>query len=564
MIDGLKPYPVMKKSAVAWLGDMPAHWDVQRLRNIAEVRFSNVDKHSKDDEYAIRLCNYSDVYYNERIRSDIEFMRATATAEEIERFRLVVGDVLITKDSESWEDIGVPALVENTDDALICGYHLALLRPIMGRVSGEFLHRALSCRPVANQFFVRANGVTRFGLSQTAIKAVWLPIAPPSEQPAIVRFLDHADRRIQRYIEAKEKLIALLEEQKQAIIHQAVTGQIDVRTGEPYPIYKPSGVEWLGDMPGHWEARRLKSLVKRIDQGVSPQAENYLADGTAWGVLKAGCVNRGVFRENEHKRLPPGFVFDPILAVATGDVLVSRASGSPHLVGSVGRVSSLKHKLILSDKTFRPIFKQKVDSDFMVLAMNSRYYRQQVEQAISGAEGLANNLPLSSLRAFHFAVPGFDEQCDIVGYLRTRTNELSGAATQTQQEADLLHEYRTRLIADVVTGKLDVREAAAALPDDAGLSGNERAEVEDDAEIQKEAPEMTDWDTCPAVERKPGKVSGAWVFAGTRVPLSALYENLASGATIDEFVEWFPGVDEQQVRAVLEHEAKALRTAAAP
>ncbi len=75
---------------------------------------------------------------------------------------------------------------------------------------------------------------------------------------------------------------------------------------------------------------------------------------------------------------------------------------------------------------------------------------------------------------------------------------------------------------------------------------------------------MTDWHTCPAVERKPGKVSGAWVFAGTRIPLSALYENLAGGATIDEFVEWFPGVDKQQVRAVLEHEAKALRTAAAP
>ena len=74
---------------------------------------------------------------------------------------------------------------------------------------------------------------------------------------------------------------------------------------------------------------------------------------------------------------------------------------------------------------------------------------------------------------------------------------------------------------------------------------------------------MTDWNTCPAVERVPGRVSGAWVFSGTRIPLFALYENLASGATIDEFVEWFPGVDEQQVRAVLEHEAKALRTAVA-
>ena len=294
-----------------------------------------------------------------------------------------------------------------------------------------------------------------------------LPCATPplSEQTAIARFLDYADQRIRRYIRAKQKLIALLEEQKQAIIHQAVTGQIDVRTGQPYPAYKPSGVERLGDVPAHWGVQRLKSLVKRIDQGVSPQADNYLADGTAWGVLKAGCVNRGVFRESEHKRLPPDFVFDSVLAVTTGDVLVSRASGSAHLVGSVGRVSSLKYKLILSDKTFRPIFKQGIDPDFMVLAMNSRYYRRQVEQAISGAEGLANNLPLSSLRAFHFAVPPFDEQPDIVGYLQTLTNKLGAAVTQAEQEIDLLREYRTRLIADVVTGKLDVREAAAALPE---------------------------------------------------------------------------------------------------
>ena len=289
---------------------------------------------------------------------------------------------------------------------------------------------------------------------------------PLSEQAAIVRYLDDVGRRIQRYIRGKQKLIALLEEQKQAVIHEAVTGQIDVRTGRPYPVYKGSGVDWLGDVPEHWEAKRLKSLVRRIDQGVSPQAENYLADGTAWGVLKAGCVNRGVFRESEHKRLATGFAFDSVLAVTEGDVLVSRASGSPHLVGSVGRVLSLKYKLILSDKTFRPIFNQGIDPDFMVLVMNSRYYRQQVEQAISGAEGLANNLPLSSLRAFIFVVPPTDEQHDIVGHLRRSTNELSAAIAQAEREMDLLREYRTRLIADVVTGKLDVREAAARLPDE--------------------------------------------------------------------------------------------------
>ena len=118
-------------------------------------------------------------------------------------------------------------------------------------------------RSVAYQFHVHANGVTRYGLSHEAIKSVCLPIPPLAEQAAIARFLDHADRRIRRYVRAKQQLITLLEEQKQALIHRTVTGQVDVRTGQPYPAYKPSGVEWLGDVPAHWERARLKAFLLR-------------------------------------------------------------------------------------------------------------------------------------------------------------------------------------------------------------------------------------------------------------------------------------------------------------
>ena len=258
----LSPCPDYKPSGVEWLGDVPAHWEVRRLRNVADMRVSNVDKHVKDGEIPVRLCNYVDVYKNDYINGRLEFMRATATNEEIERFRLEEGDVLITKDSEMWDDIGVPALVTEAADDLISGYHLALLRPQSDKVAGAYLLRALQSKGLAYQFHIEAKGVTRYGLSHAGIKSVWLPLPPLPEQAAIVRYLDHADARIRRYVRARQKLVALLEEQKQAIIHQAVTGQIDVRTGQPHPAYKPSGVEWLGDVPTHWDLRRTKVLFR--------------------------------------------------------------------------------------------------------------------------------------------------------------------------------------------------------------------------------------------------------------------------------------------------------------
>ena len=206
---------------VKWLGLLPGHWKPQRLGTIAEMRVSNVDKHSKEEELPVRLCNYVDVYKNDHISRDMPFMRATASTEEIGRFRLRKYDVLITKDSETWDDIGVPALVTEPADDLISGYHLALLRP-NGDILGPYLFRTLQSRGVAQQFHIGANGVTRYGLTHNTIRSVILPLPPLDEQAAIVRYLDDADQRIRAYVSAKERLIALLEEERQAVSHEAV------------------------------------------------------------------------------------------------------------------------------------------------------------------------------------------------------------------------------------------------------------------------------------------------------------------------------------------------------
>ena len=253
----------MKDSGVEWLGEMPAHWEVRRLRNAVTMRVSNVDKHVREGETPVRLCNYVDVYKHDCISQQIDFMRATATPEEIKKFRLEEGDVLITKDSEAWDDIGVPAVVTEPSEDLISGYHLALLRPFDDVLIGGYLLRSLQSKGLAHQLHVAAKGVTRYGLSHAGIKSVWLAVPPHPEQirhRPLSRPCGPADSALHPR-QAEADCAAGGAEAGPSSTSAVTGGQIDVRTGQPYPSYKPSGVEWLGDVPEHWEVRRLRNAV---------------------------------------------------------------------------------------------------------------------------------------------------------------------------------------------------------------------------------------------------------------------------------------------------------------
>ena len=225
---GLDPDAPMKDSGVGWLGEVPAHWEVKRLKSFATVQLSNVDKKSVKDQDAVRLCNYVDVYYNEHIGADIEFMSATASEEQICRFSLREGDVLITKDSELWTDIAVPAVVTRNLPNVLCGYHLAHIKP--GRdCDGAFLSRAFSAVGPRDQYQIAANGITRFGLTGDAIRASVLALPPLLEQRAIATFLDRETAKIDDLIARIREAIERLKELRTALISAAVTGRIDVR-----------------------------------------------------------------------------------------------------------------------------------------------------------------------------------------------------------------------------------------------------------------------------------------------------------------------------------------------
>lgn len=232
---GLDAAVTLKPSGIEWLGEVPEHWEVVLIKHVADVRFSGVDKHSHDHETPVHLCNYTDVYKNDRITDNMDLMRATATTAEIGRLTLKAGDVILTKDSETPDDIGVPAWVPDDLPGVVCAYHLGLLRPVPDRVLGEFLFRAIGSARTAQQFHVLATGVTRFALGKHDVKNAVITLPPVEEQTTICRWITDECQPLDDAITRAEEEIKLIREYRDRLIADVVTGQIDVRGWQPGP-----------------------------------------------------------------------------------------------------------------------------------------------------------------------------------------------------------------------------------------------------------------------------------------------------------------------------------------
>ena len=199
-------------------------WPIRKLRDIADIRVSNVDKKVHKTETTVRLCNYMDVYVNDYITNEIDFMQASASTNEIQRFSLKRGDVIITKDSETPDDIGVPAVVSDEIEHLVCGYHLCLIRPNTGDLNPIYLAKQLATSKIAQYFAIHANGSTRFGLPINAIENIALPFPPRSEQMMIAKILFTADK----VIEQTGELLAEQQRIKTGLMQELLTGKVRV------------------------------------------------------------------------------------------------------------------------------------------------------------------------------------------------------------------------------------------------------------------------------------------------------------------------------------------------
>ena len=453
MIAGLNPYPAMKDSGVPWLGKVPAHWKVRRLKYLLKERDT---RSVNGSEQLLRVSQYTGVTQRKPTGDGEE---PDTRAESLAGYKCVASNDLVVNIMLAWNgSMGVSQFPGIASPAY-CVYRFG------EHAHPWYFHHLLRSPTYKGRIKAVSTGVveSRLRLYTDDLYRLEALLPPLSEQTAIVRFLDHADRRIRRYIRAKQKLIALLEEQKESIIHQAVTGQIDVRTNQPYPAYKPSGIEWLGDMPEHWETAKIKNLArpgyKTFVDGDWIESPYITPDGIR--LIQTGNIGIGEYKEKGFRYISEDtFKNFGCTEVIHGDILICRL-GEP--VARACLAPNLGGRMITSVDVCILKFREGVNARFLVYSMSSNRYLNWVGSLVRGST--RDRVSRSMLGSFSVPFPPLSEQTAIVAFLDKASVIIDTTLSRTCCQIKVLQEYRTRLVADVVTGKFDVREAAAALPE---------------------------------------------------------------------------------------------------
>ena len=421
MTPTLQTYPAYKSSCVEWLGDVPAHWEVRRIKTL----FRELDERSGNGHGELLSLSRS-----KGLVPHGEASNRIASVDDLSNYKVCHPGALVMNRMQAWSGMFAVASQVGLISPDYCVFEA------VDSCEVKYFEHLFKTPLVVGQFAQKSKGVgSGFNRLYTDdFGSVPIAVPPLPEQAAIVRYLDYVDRRIRRYVTAKRRLIALLEEEKQAIVNRAVTRGLD-----PNVRLKPSGVEWLGDVPEHWEVWRLKSLAA-IGTG-GRDTINRKEDGLHPFFVRSQTVER-----------IDTWSFDGEAVLTAGDGVG---------VGKVFHYINGKfdyHQRVYKFSDFRHILGQ-----FFFHYVRSTLCKEVFQGT---AKSTVDSLRLPMLQNFPVALPPPSEQRAIIEYLDNATAAIDAAIARARRQVELVQEYRTRLIADVVTGKLDVREAAAQLPEE--------------------------------------------------------------------------------------------------
>ena len=424
------------------MGRVPTHWEILSLGQVGTLTKGTGG--NKEDELPTGMpcVRYGDLYTTHKYF--VENARSFIAPEVADQYtKIKFGDVLFAASGETADEIGKSA-VNLLRGPAYCGGDVILFRP-HGHLIPRYTGYMMDCEPIVHQKATMGRGFTVYHIYGKQLKYLRIPIPPPEEQAAIVRFLDHADEQIQRYIASKERLIALLGEERQALVHQAVTRGLD-----PNVRLKPSSVEWLGDVPEHWEVMPLKRAFVSMDYGISDS-------GSQTGGVR--LLTMGNIRDGSVTVPSTGGVtaVDQSLLLGKNDLLFNRTN-SAELVAKVGLFSGHDSPVTFASYLVRMRSRSSNEPEYLNMALNETTFLAQARrEAVPSLH--QSNLNPTRYGRIQISLPPKEEQKTILSALAEKTNGLKTSMELAHRQIELIEEYRTRLIADVVTGKIDVREA---------------------------------------------------------------------------------------------------------
>ena len=455
MIMNLTSYTKYKDSGVEWLGNVPAHWDITRISESINACVNGVWGSEPDginDLPCVRVADFDRDCL--RVNINKPTIRAIMPSERQRRI-LKSGDLLLEKSGGGdLSPVGAVMLFDHTVSA-VCSNFISRVS-IKDGFDSTFLvyfHYALYSIRLNTRSIKQTTGIQNLDSSAYLSERVAFPPLP--EQAAIVRYLDYVERRIQRYAGTKRKLLGLLAEQKQAIIHHAVTRGLD-----PDVPLKPSSIEWLGDVPAHWEVTAIKRFYS-IQLGKMLQNHAIKSADMEVPYLKAQHVQWFSVRSADAPKMWANRHDIEQFGISEGDLLVCEGGEG----GRCGLIRESLHGYIIQNALHR----------IRPLHSSSNNYLEYVLGATAAAgwfNAINNKATIAHFTkekcgSLEIPFPHLSEQTAIVEYLDKITAKIDAVIARAHREIELISEYRTRLIADVVTGKVDVREAAAKLPDEA-------------------------------------------------------------------------------------------------
>lgn len=430
-------------------------WIERPLGQLADIRVSNVDKKTLPGEKPVLLCNYMDAYTNDYIRSDIAFMEATAASAEISKFKVDLGDIVITKDSETPDDIGISAVVMEQIDDLVCGYHLALLKTKQDLVDPVFLCKQLGSEQAARYFGQRAVGSTRYGLSNGALANI--PILLPSlakQQTISCVFVS-----IDTAIEKTEALIAKYQQIKAGLMHDLFTrgvlpnGKLRPPREQAPELYQETAIGWI---PKEWRVVPASRLCSLITKGTTPASHEMWQDGDGIRFLRVDNLtfDGQLTYDASSFRIAEKTHFGNLARsrCLPGDVLTNIV-GPP--LGKVGFVTDQTDELNINQAiaVFRP--REDLNSLFLLCWLTTETVKRWFLQRAKQTSGQLN-LTLAMCQAL--PVPSMSQAEQNLIIERTKSCEKLIHAELVKLR--LLKAQKLGLMQDLLTGKIPVKVGA--------------------------------------------------------------------------------------------------------